>query len=124
MPPGRVPPGTEERDEIILELSRSFFARRKFGYFSRGWTTVRWACMVLQANPGAPIEAISFGLTDVEAARFLGVSVRLLQKWRCEGRGPRFRRIGSLCRYSMPDLRDFWEALPSGGAFSKSEALP
>jgi predicted DNA-binding transcriptional regulator AlpA len=47
-------------------------------------------------------------LTESETARRLGVSVSGLRKWRREGQGPRFIRLGSrLIRYSVPDL-DAW----------------
>ncbi len=47
-------------------------------------------------------------LTESETARRLGVSVNGLRKWRREGQGPRFIRLGSrLIRYSAVDL-DTW----------------
>ena len=47
-------------------------------------------------------------LTEAETARRLGISVSGLRKWRREGQGPRFIRLGSrLIRYSVPDL-DAW----------------
>jgi predicted DNA-binding transcriptional regulator AlpA len=43
--------------------------------------------------------------TEVQAAAFLGVSPRVLQKWRVTGRGPQFLRLSSRCiRYSQSDL--------------------
>ena len=38
-------------------------------------------------------------LSEMEMARKLGVSVRTLQRWRVEGRGPKFVKIGKLVRY-------------------------
>ena len=43
--------------------------------------------------------------TEVQAAAFLGVSPRALQKWRVSGRGPPFLRLSSRCiRYCHADL--------------------
>ena len=50
-------------------------------------------------------------LTEVQAAAFLGVSPRVLQKWRVSGRGPQFLRLSSRCiRYSQADLLCWIEA--------------
>ncbi len=47
-------------------------------------------------------------LTETEAAKVLGFSVRTLQGWRCRGGGPRFVRISRGCiRYRREDL-DGW----------------
>ncbi|WP_310569324.1 helix-turn-helix domain-containing protein [Gemmatimonas sp.] len=45
-------------------------------------------------------------LTAVDAARFLGLSVRTLNNWRWlgGGRGPEFHRIGTAIRYRRSDL--------------------
>ena len=46
-----------------------------------------------------------------DAARLLGVSVRTLQRWRLEGRGPGFCRLGDRAiRYCEGDLQSFLEA--------------
>ena len=49
---------------------------------------------------------------EVQAGRYLGgkaspVSPRTLQRWRMEGAGPTFVRIGRLVRYRRSDL-DSW----------------
>lgn len=46
-------------------------------------------------------------LTEPETARRLGCSVSGLRKWRTEGTGPRYIRIGRLIRYQVADL-DKW----------------
>ena len=46
-------------------------------------------------------------LTESETARRLGISVSGLRKWRREGQGPRFIRLGRLIRYSVPDLEEW-----------------
>ena len=51
-------------------------------------------------------------LNEIQAGRYLGgkaspVSARTLQRWRMEGVGPCFVRIGRLVRYRRGDL-DLW----------------
>jgi predicted DNA-binding transcriptional regulator AlpA len=46
-------------------------------------------------------------LREAEAARRLGTSVRTLQKWRCNGKGPRFVRLSRAVRYDPADLDAF-----------------
>ena len=42
---------------------------------------------------------------EVQAAQFLGVSPRALQKWRVTGQGPQFLRLSARCiRYSQSEL--------------------
>ncbi len=45
--------------------------------------------------------------TQSEAADFLRVSERTLERWRVEGNGPRFRRFGRRVVYALGDL-DSW----------------
>ncbi len=46
-------------------------------------------------------------LRTPEAARFLGLSGRTLEKHRYFGTGPVYRRIGGRVVYSVDDLRDW-----------------
>jgi len=46
----------------------------------------------------------------LEAAEILGVKPNTLEGWRTRGVGPRFRKIGSLVKYSENDLEDYIEA--------------
>ena len=48
-------------------------------------------------------------LTPKEVAKILGVSVRTLERWRYEGCGPRFCRVGGGVRYLEEDLLAFVE---------------
>ena len=51
--------------------------------------------------------AIDANLTTVnehEAAGILGLKVATLQKWRWEGTGPKFLKVGRLVRYRMISL--------------------
>jgi hypothetical protein len=43
-------------------------------------------------------------LTEVEAAGFLRLSIRTLQAWRCERRGPAYVRAGRAIRYRLGAL--------------------
>ncbi len=42
-----------------------------------------------------------------EAARLLGISPRPLEKYRCHGSGPTFRKLGGRVVYAIDDL-DAW----------------
>jgi predicted DNA-binding transcriptional regulator AlpA len=46
-------------------------------------------------------------MNERQAGDWLGVSVRTLQRWRLEGVGPRFRKLGRLVRYHQSDLEEF-----------------
>jgi excisionase family DNA binding protein len=46
-------------------------------------------------------------VTEVEAANLLRVSLTSLRRWRREGRGPVYRKIGRSVRYRGEDLADF-----------------
>lgn len=60
-------------------------------------------------------------MNEMQAAAYLGgLSERTLQRWRMEGCGPQFRKIGRLVRYAENDLADF---LASTRRASTSEAV-
>jgi hypothetical protein len=46
-------------------------------------------------------------LTPEELAVALKIKVNTLAKWRVQGSGPRFRRIGRLIRYGAKDSREW-----------------
>jgi hypothetical protein len=48
-------------------------------------------------------------LKEREAAEFLRCSIAALRRWRCEGRGPRWARVGRLVRYPKAWLLEFIE---------------
>ena len=61
-----------------------------------------------------------------DAARILGVSVRTLQRWRLEGRGPSFCRLGEKAiRYCEGDLLGFLETgrVVHGSADALAQAI-
>ncbi len=53
---------------------------------------------------------MDFLLTQKDAARILGLSVRTLERHRLAGTGPRFARLGHLIRYRKNDLAEWIEA--------------
>lgn len=46
-------------------------------------------------------------LTNTEAAEYLRLSPRTLDRWRWAGRGPKFKKVGGAVRYARSDLNDF-----------------
>jgi predicted DNA-binding transcriptional regulator AlpA len=64
-------------------------------------------------------------LTESQAARLLGISVRTLQAWRVRGggSGPRYVRISSRCvRYRVPDLEEWIETRLRNSTSDQSES--
>lgn len=49
-------------------------------------------------------------MTEREAAAHLRVSIKTLQSWRLQGKGPRFLKLGRCVRYKLDDLTRFLEA--------------
>lgn len=48
-------------------------------------------------------------LTPQQAAEFLGVSTRTLQRWRTSGEGPRFTQRRQVVRYARRALEEWLE---------------
>ena len=46
-------------------------------------------------------------VTEGEAANLLRVSIMSVRRWRREGRGPVYRKMGRSVRYRRDDLADF-----------------
>ncbi|EXL02503.1 MULTISPECIES: AlpA family transcriptional regulator [Brucella] len=57
----------------------------------------------------------------VEAARLLGLSPRTLEKHRCDGTGPIYRKLGGRVVYTVADLQSWIDA---AARRSTSEAAP
>lgn len=49
-------------------------------------------------------------VTEKSAARLYAVSTAALRRWRREGRGPRWVRVGKCVRYRVRDLEQFLDA--------------
>jgi predicted DNA-binding transcriptional regulator AlpA len=63
-------------------------------------------------------------LPQTEAAEFLRVSERSLERWRVEGTGPRFRRFGRRVVYAKADLETWADSrcFQSTSAIGHSDA--
>lgn len=49
-------------------------------------------------------------LTEIEAAKYLQLTRRALQAWRCQGKGPKFVKISARAvRYRQDDLEQWVE---------------
>jgi hypothetical protein len=46
-------------------------------------------------------------LNEKQTAQSLGVSAAALRKWRSEGRGPKFARVGRCIRYDLRSIERF-----------------
>jgi len=68
-----------------------------------------------KADRNAATLRVSNLLTKKEAAVFLRVSVKTLDRWICQRRGPKYYKVGCLVRYREEDLIAFLEACPTGG---------
>ena len=49
-------------------------------------------------------------LNTKEAAEVLRMSPGTLEVWRCDGRGPRYRKIGWKVFYTIEDIQEFIES--------------
>ena len=60
--------------------------------------------------------ALLDALVDEHAvAKFYGVSVATVRRWRWLRTGPKFYKIGALCRYRMTDLEAYLRSTRTGG---------
>lgn len=55
------------------------------------------------------LPVLSQNLTTRQAADYLGLKETTLEQWRWSGRGPRFVKLGRVCRYRLADLEAFVE---------------
>ena len=62
-------------------------------------------------------------MTDDEVSKRLNVSVASLRRWRLQGRGPAFLKVGALVRYRPEDLETWLAALPTGGTVAERLAF-
>ena len=60
-------------------------------------------------------------LRTQEAARFLGISIRTLEKHRTYGTGPTYRKVGGRVLYTVEDLQD-WTAQGARKSTSDKDA--
>ena len=52
---------------------------------------------------------------EYAVARLCGVSVQGVRRWRAAGRGPKYLKLGALCRYSLASVFEWLDAQPGGG---------
>ncbi len=81
--------------------------------------SARTAASVSAAAPATPAARARY-LTNDEAAEFLRLSPRTLEKQRVVGGGPRFRKFGRRVMYAVTDL-EAWADARSFGATSDLE---
>ena len=62
-------------------------------------------------------------LTEKDVSKQINVSLASLRRWRLEGRGPRFVKVGALVRYRPEDLEQWMAALPTGGTAPQRENI-
>jgi hypothetical protein len=61
--------------------------------------------------------------SDVELARYLGVSLSCLRKWRTLRVGPPWLKLGALVRYRMADVNAYLDKCPVGGVVGTAEEV-
>ena len=54
-------------------------------------------------------------LDEHQVAEALGVSVSSMRRWRLLRQGPRFLKVGTLCKYRPEDVSAWLDSRPSGG---------
>ena len=67
--------------------------------------------------------AIQSLMTEGETAEYLSISIAALRKWRMQGRGPVFIKLGNLVRYRREDVEAWLASCPKGGASFNNEEL-
>jgi len=61
-----------------------------------------------QAVQGRKSQGVEQGFfNEKEVARILNISPKTVQKWRREGEGPRFCKLGRMVRYKIDDFEDW-----------------
>lgn len=61
------------------------------------------------------VETLSNLLPEKEVAPRLAVSLASLRRWRVEGRGPRYLKLGASVRYRIADVEAWLASRPAGG---------
>lgn len=54
-------------------------------------------------------------LCEQEVAAIMRLSITTLWRWRRDGTGPKFQRIGRLIRYRQEDVQSWIDSRPGGG---------
>lgn len=82
-----------------------------------------WAIILLGAQYSAPEEnelantsiALETFLNEHDVAQMLNVSVATVRRWRLLGKGPKFLKLSSACRYRNEDIDAWLASRPTGG---------
>jgi len=54
-------------------------------------------------------------LTETQVSEQLQVSLACLRRWRLQGEGPQYLKVGPLVRYRTEDIEGWIAKLPTGG---------
>jgi hypothetical protein len=54
-------------------------------------------------------------MDEHDVAETLGVSVATVRRWRLLKKGPKFLKLGALCKYRPQDVATFLDTCPSAG---------
>jgi hypothetical protein len=65
-----------------------------------------------ESGAGTQLEAL---LDEHAVAKFYCVSLATVRRWRWLRTGPKFHKIGALCRYRMTDLEAYLRSTRTGG---------
>ena len=63
----------------------------------------------------ATVPAVGPLLGEDEVASTFRLSVAAIRRWRLQGKGPRYIKVGAAVRYRLDDIRAWLETRPSGG---------
>lgn len=63
-------------------------------------------------------------LNERETAKVLRISVQLLRKWRANGTGPEYIKLGKCVRYSMSDIELYVTSRRSGAVGGRARKAP
>ena len=54
-------------------------------------------------------------LKEKELGSILDVRIKTLQRWRLQGTGPKYKKLGGAVRYDISDVEAWIQSSPSGG---------
>ena len=54
-------------------------------------------------------------INEYQVAEMLDVSVATVRRWRLLKQGPRYLKLGALCKYRIQDVTAWLESRPTGG---------
>jgi len=67
------------------------------------------------AKQNSTAASTSYCQNEHFVAQFFDVSLGTVRHWRYLGKGPRYKKVGALVRYSIEDLNAWLASRPSGG---------